>query len=78
MKRPNSEGEVSGATTVQEAGRRGGRATLENKGTEFFRRIGKRGGQRTSALYGELLSEFGKRGGRRKRPALNEPVGGAR
>lgn len=63
--------EASGAISVREAGARGGHATLENQGTEFFKRIGKRGGQRTKELYGELLSEFGKRGGRPRRPNLD-------
>jgi general stress protein YciG len=71
MKRPNSEGEVSGATTVQEAGRRGGRATLENKGVDFFKRIGAQGGKRTAELYRDLLVEFGRMGGRRPRPPLD-------
>lgn len=61
--------------TVAEAGRRGGRATLENQGADFFRRIGRKGGQRTAQLYRNLLSEFGRRGGRPRRPALNESVG---
>lgn len=62
--------------TVKEAGQRGGRATFENQGADFFRKIGRRGGRRTVELYGELLKEFGKRGGRPRRPALNESVGG--
>ncbi len=57
--------------TVAEAGRRGGKSTLERRGIEFFRQIGVKGGKRTSELYRELLSEFGKRGGRPRRPALN-------
>ena len=61
--------EVSNQITAREAGRRGGQSTLERRGTEFFREIGRKGGQRTKELYGELLREFGKRGGRPKRPA---------
>jgi uncharacterized protein len=60
--------------TVKEAGRRGGNATRENRGRGFFKDIGKKGGQRTAELYRELLSEFGKKGGRPHRPALNEPT----
>ena len=78
MKTRKSEDQVevpSQQITVREAGARGGRATLESQGVDFFKRIGKRGGQRTKELYGELLSEFGKRGGRPKRPALNESAG---
>jgi len=62
--------------TVGEAGRRGGRATLESHGADFFKRIGKKGGQRTVKLYREMLSEFGKKGGRPRRPALDESMGG--
>jgi len=61
--------------TVAEAGRRGGRSTLEHHGAEFFREIGRKGGQRTAQLYIELLSEFGKKGGRPRRPALNDSLG---
>lgn len=62
-----AENQISAA----EAGRRGGHATLENQGVEFFRRIGKKGGQKTKELYGEFLKEFGKKGGRPRRPSLD-------
>jgi len=59
-KRPSYEeippAEGSGRLTVQEAGRRGGRATLENQGAEFFKRIGKKGGQRREPCLGEHRS----------------------
>lgn len=61
--------------TVAEAGRRGGHATLETQGANFFRKIGKKGGRRTAELYRELLAEFGKRGGRPRRPTLDAPKG---
>jgi general stress protein YciG len=61
--------------TVQEAGRRGGQATLQNRGIEHFRKIGRKGGKRTAELYRWLLSEFGKKGGRPRRPVLNEAMG---
>jgi general stress protein YciG len=64
-----------GATTVAEAGRRGGRATLENQGTDFFGKIGRKGGRRTAELYRDLLAEFGRKGGRPKRPVLDESTG---
>lgn len=76
MSKAKSESEsATEQLTVAEAGRRGGRATLESQGIDFFKRIGKKGGQRTKELYGELLSEFGKRGGRPRRPVLNESLG---
>lgn len=61
--------------TVREAGRRGGSSTLQRRGAEFYQKIGRKGGQRTKELYGELLSEFGKKGGRPRRPALEEDTG---
>jgi len=61
--------------TTVEAGRRGGQTTLEHHGVEFFRRIGRKGGQRTASLYRELLTEFGRRGGRPRRPTLDESAG---
>jgi len=60
--------------TVQEAGRRGGHATLQNQGVKHFKEIGRRGGKRTAKLYRDLLSEFGKRGGRPRRPSLKESM----
>jgi general stress protein YciG len=61
--------------TVQEAGRRGGQATLQNQGVKHFKEIGHKGGKRTATLYRNLLSEFGKKGGRPRRPALDESMG---
>lgn len=78
MKTRKSENQVEASSqiTVREAGARGGRATLENQGIDFFKRIGHRGGKRTAQLYRELLKEFGKKGGRPRRPTLNESAGG--
>lgn len=76
IKNPSdSPNEVLIEISVREAGRRGGRATLENQGRDFFSQIGKKGGERTAELYRDLLRQFGQRGGRPKRPALNEPMG---
>ena len=55
---------------VQEAGARGGQTTLERHGTDFYRKIGKKGGRRTKELYGDLIRKFGKKGGRPRRPSL--------
>jgi hypothetical protein len=63
---------VGNGMTVQEAGRRGGKATLQNQGSEHFKKIGRKGGKRTARLYRDLLSEFGKRGGRPRRLTLKE------
>ena len=61
--------------SVRQAGQRGGSRTLERHGREFFQAIGKKGGQRTAKLYRELLSDFGKKGGRPRRPTLDEYMG---
>ena len=66
--------EFSGEVTVKEAGRRGGTATRDHHGVEFLRKIAKKGGETTKRRYGHLFSEFGRRGGRPKRPNL-ESVG---
>ena len=60
---------------VKEAGRRGGISTLRRRGRDFFRTIGKKGGDRTAELYKGLLKEFGKRGGRPSRPVLGGNCG---
>ncbi|MBA7691210.1 hypothetical protein ES703_99752 [subsurface metagenome] len=68
--------ETSSAITVKEAGRRGGLSTSARyRSTGFYQRIGRMGGKKFAALYRDLLSEFGKRGGRPRRPSLNESVG---
>lgn len=62
--------------SVKEAGRRGGSTTRDRyTGTGFYQRIGAKGGKRQKELYADLLAEFGKLGGRPRRPSLNEHVG---
>jgi general stress protein YciG len=74
MHRKNSK-EKSDSISVREAGHRGGQITLQNRGVKHFKKIGRKGGQRTAQLYHELLSEFGKMGGRPRRPTLDETMG---
>jgi general stress protein YciG len=62
--------------SVSEAGRRGGQKTLQNHGVKHFEKIGRKGGRRTAELYREMLSEFGKKGGRPRRPTLDEYLEG--
>lgn len=71
----DEDGSISQAITVREAGRRGGCRTLNNHGVEFYRQIGKKGGRRTAELYRGLLTEFGKRGGRPRRPDTVKQLG---
>ena len=54
---------------VKDAGAKGGRTTLERHGREFYQIIGKKGGNRARELYRDLLKEFGRKGGRPRRPA---------
>lgn len=74
MKTKDHQNEVAGSISVREAGARGGRSTLERRGHGFFKEIGKKGGERTAELYRDLLVEFGRRGGRPRRPSLIEDM----
>jgi hypothetical protein len=58
--------------SVKEAGRRGGLANLQKFGREYFVRIGRVGGLRTKALYDGYFKEWGKLGGRPRKPTLHE------
>jgi general stress protein YciG len=64
-----------GQITVTEAGRKGGTTTRDRHGSKFYQLIGRRGGKSTKKLYVHLLKEFGKRGGRPRRPVLNKHMG---
>jgi general stress protein YciG len=44
---PRNANPKKGAMTVQEAGRKGGEATKRSHGSDFYSRIGKKGGQRS-------------------------------
>lgn len=67
-----AEGTQSRAISVTEAGARGGAVTRDRyAGTGFYQRIGAKGGKKTAELYADLLKEFGRRGGRPRRPTLN-------
>ena len=75
-RKPKEQVEASSRTTVQEAGRRGGCTTRDHyTGTDFYQKIGRRGGKKTAELYHDLLAEFGRRGGRPRRPNLENGVG---
>ncbi len=43
----NTSNRRKGSMTVQEAGRKGGEATKKSHGSDFYSRIGKKGGQRS-------------------------------
>jgi general stress protein YciG len=61
--------------TVKQAGHRGGTTTRDRHGRTYYQSIGRKGGRKTAQLYRELLTEVGKRGGRPRRPALDESMG---
>ncbi len=55
----------SGAMTVAEAGRRGGRLVREKYGPGFYEKIGKKGGSTTAERYGpEFFGRIGRKGGK--------------
>ena len=67
--------ESCGEISVREAGRRGGCATRDRyAGTGFYQKIGARGGETTKGRWGHLFSQFGKKGGRPRRPSLEYSV----
>jgi len=72
----NKPDKVPSGISVQEAGRRGGLKTSAlYRSTGFYRKIGTRGGETTKTRWGHLFSEFGRRGGRPRRPNLENGVG---
>lgn len=66
---------VSEEVSVREAGRKGGITTRDRYGSQFYRRIGCKGGESTRKRYASLLKEFGRLGGRRKRPSISTNMG---
>ncbi len=73
--KPENQDEVPNQITCREAGRRGGSMTRERHGLDFYRKIGALGGETTKKRWGHLFAQFGKRGGRPRRPTLDEFVG---
>jgi general stress protein YciG len=58
--------------TVREAGQIGGLTVLKAHGRDFFVRIGKKGQEAMRARYPNMASQWGKKGGRPKKPNLTE------
>jgi len=58
------------AITVNEAGRKGGLAVLRNRGRQFYIEIGRKGQKVMRTKYPESASEWGRRGGRPRKPNL--------
>jgi len=51
------------------------KTSRDRYGSDFYRRIGKMGDERTRELYAEVLKEFGEKGDRPRRPTLDEYMG---
>lgn len=63
-------GEHQAELSVRQAGRRGGLALLQRRGRQFFREIGCKGQAALRTKYPGMAHEWGKRGGRPRKPAL--------
>jgi len=64
--------------TVAEAGRRGGLRLLQTRGRDHFVVIGRRGQVAMRRRYPDSAAEWGKLGGRPRKPTLDEIMGEAR
>jgi len=58
--------------SVREAGRRGGLVVLATYGHKHFSRIGKQGQKILRDKHPDMASVWGKRGGRPRKPNLDE------
>ena len=61
--------------TVSEAGRRGGLSVFGARGCQFFAEIGKKGQRAMRARHPNMASQWGKLGGRPRKPKLEEITG---
>jgi len=64
--------------TVAEAGKRGGLRLLQTRGRDHFVVIGRRGQAAMRRKYPNMATEWGKRGGRPRKPNLGAIMGEAR
>ena len=67
----------AGGATVREAGRKGGRRTLERRGPEFYSRIGRKGGKSSGARRG-AAARARRAGGARGRATSGRRAGARR
>jgi general stress protein YciG len=61
--------------TVNEAGRRGGLSLLQKRGPEFYAQIGRKGQKSMRAKYPNMAVEWGKQGGRPRKPTVYNNTG---
>ena len=66
------------AITVNEAGRRGGLTVLGNRGRGHFVKIGRKGQSAMRRKYPGMAREWGKMGGRPRKPKLVNAGEGAK
>jgi hypothetical protein len=64
--------------SIAEMARKGGLQTLTRYGSEHFKKIGLKGGQRTKELHQQHFKEWGARGGRPVKRSLAEITEGER
>ena len=63
---------------MREAGRKGGLSCLRNRGRGFFAEIGTRGQLEMRRKHPGMAAAWGKRGGRPRKPTLDQIMGEAR
>lgn len=61
--------------TVNEAGHRGGLSVFRARGCQFFADIGRKGQRVMRARYPNMASQWGKLGGRPRKPKLEDFTG---
>ena len=59
------------SVSVSEAGRKGGLSCLRNRGRAFYVEIGKKGQAAMRLKHPGMARDWGKRGGRPRKPRLN-------
>ena len=64
--------------TVAEAGRRGGLKVLQTRGRDHFVTIGRKGQEAMRRKHPNMAAEWGRRGGRPRKPTLAQYMGEAR
>lgn len=64
--------------TVRDAGRKGGLSCLRNHGRGFFAEIGRKGQSVMRARHPDKAREWGRLGGRPRKPTLEDIMGAAR
>jgi general stress protein YciG len=64
--------EIEMGTTVNEAGKKGGRRTLTKFGREFYVSIGRKGQKSLRCKYPNMAREWGRLGGRPRKNSLDD------